>query len=96
MTAGLSKVLICRISWMREYVGLTNDAIRVPAGDFPKRNGWGGECWNFRAWRGRMYGYARVNPRADPAPVVRRLNLGTDADSVDGVTSSTSLRSHAR
>ena len=86
MTADLPKVLICRISWMHEYHGLTNDAIRVPAGDFPKKNGWGGECWNFRTWRGRMYGYARVNPRADPAPVVRRLNSGTDADSVDGVT----------
>ena len=86
MTAGLPKVLICRISWMREYRGLANDAIIVPAGTFPKRNGWGGECWNFRAWRGRVYGYARVNPRGDPAPVVRRLNSGTDAERVDDVT----------
>lgn len=86
MSAGKSKVLICRISWMREYQGLTNDAIIAPAGRFPKQNGWGGECWNFRAWRGRMYGYARVNPRGDPEPVVRRLNSGTDADSVDDVT----------
>ena len=82
VTADLSKVLICRISWMREYVGLANDAIRVPAGDFPKRNGWGGECWNFRAWRGSLYGYARV----DPEPMVRRLNSGIDADSLDEVT----------
>lgn len=71
---------------MREYRGLTNDAIIAPAGDFPKQNGWGGECWNFRAWRRHMYGYARVNSRGDPAPVVRRLNLGTDADKVDEVT----------
>ena len=86
MSAGKSKVLICRISWMREYQGLTNDAIIAPAGRFPKQNGWGGECWNFRAWRGRMYGYARVNPHGDPQPVIRRLNSTTDADSVDDVT----------
>ena len=81
-----SKILICRISWMREYRGLTNDAITVPAGRFPRQNGWGGECWNFKPWRGRMYGYVRVNTRADPAPVVRRLNSGAVAESVDDVT----------
>ena len=86
MTADMSKVLICRISWMREYRGLTNDAIIVPAGAFPKQNGWGGECWNFRTSHGRMYGYARVNPRADPVPVVRRLNSGAVASEVDDVT----------
>ena len=86
MAAQLPKVLVCRISWMRHYRGLTDDAVLVPAGRFPKENGWGGECWNFRACRGRMYGYARVNPRSDPAPVVRRLNAGTVAESVDGVT----------
>ena len=71
---------------MREYRGLSNDAIIVPAGTFPRQNGWGGECWNFRAWGGHMYGYARVNSRGDPEPVVRRLNSGTVTDSVDGVT----------
>ena len=70
---------------MREYRGLTNDVI-VPAGAFPKEHGWGGECWNFKGWRGRMYGYARVNRRGDPAPVVRRLNSGAVAERVDDVT----------
>ena len=86
MAAGLFNVLICRVSWMHEYRSLTNDAIIEPAGRFPEQNGWGGECWNFRACCGRMYGYARVNSRGDPAPVVRRLNSGTGADSVDDVT----------
>ena len=86
MSASQSKVLICRISWMNEYCGLANDAIIAPAGRFPKENGWGGECWNFKAWRGRMYGYVRVNSRGDPTPVVRRLNSGTVAESVDDVT----------
>ena len=66
MAAGLFNVLICRVSWMREYRSLTNDAIIEPAGKFPEQNGWGGECWNFRACCGRMYGYARVNPRGRP------------------------------
>ena len=33
-----------------------------------------------------MYGYVRVNSRADPAPVVRRLNSGAVAEYVDDVT----------
>ena len=71
---------------MREYRGLTNDPINTPAGKFPKENGWGGECWNFRAWRGRVYGYARVNSSNDPAPSVRRLNSHAVAEQVDDVT----------
>lgn len=71
---------------MRDYRGLTNGGIIVPAGRFPKNNRWGGECWNFSACGGRMYGYARVNPGGNPAPVVRRLNSGTAAETVDDVT----------
>jgi len=69
---------------MHEYCGLKNDII-IPAGRFPKENGWGGECWNFKKYGGRMYGYARVNRNGDPGPVVRRLNSDV-ADRVDDVT----------
>ncbi len=70
---------------MREYRGLTNDAIIFPAGAFPAQHRYGGECWNFKACGQRMYGYARVNRYADPAPVVRRLGGGA-SDSIDDVT----------
>ena len=81
----MTAVLVCRISWMHKYEGLTNDSI-VPAGRYVRENRWGGECWNFKAHRGHMYGYARVNSSHDPTPVIERLTDRQGANCEHDVT----------
>jgi Protein NO VEIN, C-terminal len=56
------KILLCNISWMKEYCGTLNDKPRH-GGKYVDENGFGHEAINFQPHDGFVYGYVQLRSR---------------------------------
>jgi hypothetical protein len=77
----MQPMIFLNISWMARYQGLSNDTISGGFG-YVALHGYGSEIFNFKSYRGKMYGFARA-----PHNSIRLEKLGgvKGATSVSGV-----------
>ncbi len=69
----MRKILFLRTAWMKNYQGITNLDKPERGGKFIKENGWGGEIYNFKPFKGKMYGYVRLPNGEDKKIKLSRL-----------------------
>ncbi|MEM4293967.1 MAG: hypothetical protein QXJ27_07385 [Thermoplasmata archaeon] len=66
------KILFCRIGWMAKYQGLEGDKI-TGGGEYVNENESGFEIYNFKPYKGKMYGY--VHPPGRRGVGVHRIDI---------------------
>ena len=54
------KLLLCNVSWMKQYAGVTADDIPRHGGDYVREHGYGHEAINFQPFGGMVYGYVQL------------------------------------
>ena len=80
------KFLFCRIAWMEYYQGLRGDK-PVGGGSVVDREGIGFEAFNFKAFKGKMYGFCQYpklykNGRLN----ISRIDLINNSNYIDNIT----------
>jgi len=81
-------IIVFRVGWMQSYNGLDGDEI-VGGGEYIAQHGFGGEIFNFRPFKGYMYGYAQPPGKGDYNKRkirIERLGALRNGDSIEGVT----------
>lgn len=82
---GTEPVVVCRVTWMSRYQGLSGESGMHGAGSYVDNRGWGWEVFNFHAHEGYYYGYVKVGS-VKGGINVERLGGRKNAAFVDGVT----------
>ena len=59
---------------MKRYRGLSDDRLQHLAGGYARKYGYGMECWNFLAYRGKLHGFVHHNA----AGIVDRMATNCD------------------
>lgn len=75
-------LLFVNVGWMKRYDGQSDDDLTIGNHGYLKDHKWGHEAWNFRPYRGNVYGY--VPGRASDFDLTK-LGALKSAESVDGV-----------
>lgn len=53
-------ILLCNISWMRRYAGVTEDDVPRHGGTYVDEHGFGHEAINFKPYKGYVYGFIQL------------------------------------
>lgn len=53
----MKRVVMCEVAWMKYYAGINEDDKPMGGGAYIKKNGTGGEIWNFSPYNHLCYGY---------------------------------------
>ena len=77
----MKKILFFNTAWMDHYQGIINDKM-LGGGKHIEKYGWGGEMFNFKPSRKRMFGYGQVGGRIN----LNRLGAKSSDESIDNVT----------
>lgn len=77
----MKKILFFNIAWMDYYQGNTNDKMQG-GGKHIEKYGWGGEMFNFKPSKNRMYGYVQVGGRIN----INRLGAKSSDEKIEGTT----------
>ncbi|MGD1019752.1 MAG: DUF3883 domain-containing protein [Verrucomicrobiia bacterium] len=54
------KILLCNVSWMKWYSGISEDDTPKHGGDYVRKHGYGHEAINFKPHNGVMYGFVQL------------------------------------
>ena len=75
----MQKMLFCNIGWMNKYQGLgAGDKIKG-GGSFVSKHGFGWEIYNFKPFKGKMYGYVQPKGKIN----IHRLGASKGSDKVE-------------
>jgi hypothetical protein len=81
-------MVFLRVGWMERYQGLSGDTI-TGGGKYVQKTGYGHEMFNFRPFRGKVYGYVRpvsTNVKWANATIdIDRIGGTKSGDELDGV-----------
>ena len=83
----MSKILFCRVGWMRKYQGLDSDQIDG-GGSYVTKMGFGHEIFNFSDFKGYLYGYVQPPGRGnynDRKIRLERLGAGRSDEFIEDV-----------
>lgn len=53
-------ILFCNIAWMKYYNGVTKEDKPINGGSYVDENGYAYECFNFRDYNGKCYGFVEM------------------------------------
>jgi hypothetical protein len=53
-------VLLCNVSWMKRYQGVTRDDVPRHGGEYVREHGFGHEAVNFKPHNGKVYGFVQL------------------------------------
>jgi hypothetical protein len=53
-------MLLCNVSWMKEYEGVTRDDVPRNGGEYVREHGFGHEAINFKPHNGKVYGFVQL------------------------------------
>ncbi len=70
------KMLLCNVSWMKYYCGVTSDDIPRHGGAYVREHGFGHEAINFLPYHGMVYGYVQL--RTGTISISRLDSAATD------------------
>ena len=77
------RMIYFRVGWMTRYQGMSGDSISG-GGAYVERHGFGHEMYNYRPFRGRLYGYVR--PRDEDGTIrLERICFHGTPDELSGV-----------
>jgi hypothetical protein len=79
--------IVFRVCWMQLYDGLNGDEC-VGGGQYIEQHDFGGEIFNFRPYKGSMYGYVQPPGRGhfnDRKIRIERLGARKNDQSIDGI-----------
>jgi hypothetical protein len=57
------KILLCNVSWMKQYKGVSKNDVPRHGGDFVRKNGYGHEAINFMPHGGFLYGFVQLRTK---------------------------------
>lgn len=77
----MNKILFFNIAWMDRYQGNSDDKMQG-GGKHIEKYGWGGEMFNFKPSKNKMYGYVQVGGRIN----LNRLGAKNSDEQIKGVT----------
>ena len=77
----MKKILFFNTAWMDRYQGNADDKMQG-GGKHIEKYGWGGEMFNFKPSKGKMFGYVQVGGKIN----LNRLGAKTSDDKIKGVT----------
>jgi len=77
----MNKILFFNTAWMDRYQGITDDKMQG-GGKHIEKYGWGGEMFNFKPLRKRMFGYVQVGGRIN----LNRLGAKKSDENINNVT----------
>lgn len=76
-------MLFVNVGWMIKYEGQTKDDHTIGGHGWLKSHPWGHEAWNFKPYRGKLYGYI---PGKSSTLNLNRLGADKNDDSLEYVT----------
>ncbi|MES2514711.1 MAG: DUF3883 domain-containing protein [Bacteroidota bacterium] len=82
-------VLFINTGWMDFYTGVRNDSISG-GGKYVRDHGWGGEIFNFKHWKNRLFGYGQ--PKIDRKHgnetqiKIEKLGANVEDECIKGIT----------
>ncbi len=77
----MNKILFFNTAWMDRYQGNSDDKMQG-GGKHIEKYGWGGEMFNFKPSKNKMYGYVQVGGRIN----LNRLGAKSSDEKIEGVT----------
>ncbi len=77
----MKKILFFNIAWMDRYQGNTDDKMKG-GGKHIEKYGWGGEMFNFKPSKNRMFGYVQVGGRIN----INRLGAKISDEKIENIT----------
>ena len=77
----MKKILFFNTAWMESYQGNIDDKM-VGGGKHIEKYGWGGEMFNFKPSKNKLYGYVQVGGKIN----LDRLGAKSSEDKVENVT----------
>lgn len=78
----MEPLLFLNVGWMDCYQGLRNDDI-TGGGEFVRTKGYGHEIFNFKPFRGWVYGFGRA---PHDSILLENLGAASDDQSINGIT----------
>lgn len=77
----MKKILFFNTAWMDRYQGISDDKMQG-GGKHIEKYGWGGEMFNFKPFRKRMFGYGQVGGQIN----LNRLGAKKSDKEIDNIT----------
>jgi hypothetical protein len=81
----MKRMLFLRTAWMKKYEGVSQSDKPSGGGSFVKKHGWGGEIFNFRPLKGKMYGYVRLMRGEESNIAIDRIGAQSNDEYIDNV-----------